>query len=223
MKKTLLLSALVLFALPILAQNDFNKHNFSMNAGYAFKFADNHPEQFANMVSNSDHAKAMKHGYTFEFAYDYRFHQWLSVGFEASMFGAVHGFDSIIPSSGETNNSIYCTDDMNIFYVGPSFKVQLPTIAEQFDIWARVTAGYMNMRNTDKNSISNTYSGNSFGYGIGCGLDYAFNEYIGMGFTASFLQGSVSTLKLGEDKIDISENKESLGRMNFTIGVRIRL
>lgn len=223
MKKTLLLLVSALLTLPMFAQNDFNKHNFSMNAGYAFKFADNHPEQFTNMVSNSDHAKKMKHGYNFDFAYDYRFHQWLSVGFEASMFGAVHGFDSLMPSPSGTENQVYCTDDMNIFYVGPSFKVQLPTIAERFDIWARVTAGYMNMRNTDKSNVSNTYSGNSFGYGIGCGLDYAFNEYIGMGFTASFLQGSVSTLKLGEDKIDISENKESLSRMNFTIGVRIRL
>ncbi|MGM9820187.1 MAG: outer membrane beta-barrel protein [Candidatus Onthomorpha sp.] len=223
MKKTLLLLASVLLTLPMFAQNDFNRHNFSMNAGYAFKFADNHPEQFTNMVINSDHAKKMKHGYNFDFAYDYRFHQWLSVGFEASMFGAVHGFDSLMPSPSGTENQVYCTDDMNIFYVGPSFKVQLPTIAERFDIWARVTAGYMNMRITDKSNVSNTYSGNSFGYGIGCGLDYAFNEYIGMGFTASFLQGSVSTLKLGEDKIDISENKESLGRINFTIGVRIRL
>lgn len=223
MKKTLLLLVSALFTFPMFAQNDFNRHNFSMNAGYAFKFADNHPEQFTNMVSNSDHAKKMKHGYNFDFAYDYRFHQWFSVGFEASMFGAVHGFDSLMPSPSGTENQVYCTDDMNIFYVGPSFKVQLPTIAERFDIWARVTAGYMNMRNTDKSNVSNTYSGNSFGYGIDCGLDYAFNEYIGMGFTASFLQGSVSTLKLGEDKIDISENKESLGRMNFTIGVRIRL
>jgi hypothetical protein len=223
MKKTILLLLSAVLTMPIFAQNNFEKHNFSMNLGYAYKTTDQHPLEFANMIDNQDHASAMKHGYELEFDYDYRFHRFLSFGFKASLFGSVHGFDvTTIDGSGKEVTSYY-TDDMNIFYVGPSFKVQLPTIANHWDIWARATAGYMNMRNTDKNITSATYSGSCFGYGFGFGADYSISKYMAVGFSTSMLGGTVSTLKIGEDEIDITGYEEALHRFNFNIGVRIRL
>lgn len=223
MKKTLILLLSAVLTMPIFAQNDFEKHNFSMNAGYAYKATDQHPMQFVNMFENEDHAKLMKHGYELEFDYDYRFHTLFSIGLKASMFGSVHGFDvTTIDYSGE-EKVVYYSDDMNIFYVGPTFKFQLPTIANHWDIWARATAGYLNMRNTDKAAVAATYSGDCFGWGLGLGVDYSISRYIGVGASFGLLGGTVSTLKMGEDEFDITGEEESLHRFNFNIGVRIRL
>lgn len=223
MKKTLILLLSAVLIMPIFAQNNFEKHNFSMNAGYAYKTTDQHPMQFVNMFENEDHAKLMKHGYELEFDYDYRFHRLFSVGLKASMFGSVHGFDvTTIDYSGE-EKVVYYSDDMNIFYVGPTFKVQLPTIANRWDIWARATAGYLNMRNTDKAAVAATYSGDCFGWGLGFGVDYSISRYIDVGASFGLLGGTVSTLKMGEDEFDITGEEESLHRFNFNIGVRIRL
>ncbi len=223
MKKTLILLLSVVLTMPIFAQNDFEKHNFSMNAGYAYKATDQHPQQFVNMFENEDHANLMKHGYEFEFDYDYRFHRLFSVGLKASMFGSVHGFDVTTIGVDGKEKEVYYSDDMNIFYVGPTFKVQLPTIANHWDIWARATAGYLNMRNTDKAAASATYSGDCFGWGLGLGVDYSISRYIGVGASFGLLGGTVSTLKMGEDEFDITGEDESLHRFNINIGLRIRL
>ncbi len=223
MKKTIFGLLFALIALPVFSQEITERHNFSMNLGYSFKPGDDHPVQFFNMIDNSDHASAMKHGYELEFDYDYRFHKFFAFGFKASMFGSVHGFDvDAIGTDGKPTTQ-YRTDDMNIFYVGPTFKAQLPTIAEHYDLWARATVGYLNMRNTDKAEQTNTYRGDSFGYGLGIGADYIVNKYISVGLAASFLSGSVSTLHLGEEKIDISDYEESLFRFNINFGIRIKL
>ena len=52
MKKTLILLLSAVLTMPIFAQHDFEKHNFSMNAGYAYKATDQHPQQFVNMFEN---------------------------------------------------------------------------------------------------------------------------------------------------------------------------
>ncbi len=223
MRKTVLAILFAFVCLPLCAQELTERHVFSMNLGYAFKMGDTHSAQFENMVTNEDHASAMKHGYELEFNYDYRFHPMFAVGFKASMFGSVHGFDvEGVSMSGQPEMKYY-SDDMNIFYVGPSAKFQLPTIAERFDIWARGTFGYLNMRNTDKTLAAATYSGSSFGWGLGFGVDYSINRYISVGLAASYLSGTVSTLHIGEDEIDISETPESLDRFNINFGVRIKL
>lgn len=224
MKKTLILLLSAVLTMPIFAQNNFEKHNFSMNAGYAYKATDLHPEQyFVAMSRPGDHAKAMKHGFELEFDYDYRFHKLFSVGFKASMWSATHTYDSIKVDDTYLQTG-RCSDDMNIFYVGPTFKFQLPTIANHWDIWARATVGYLNMRNTDKaNGVSATYSGDCFGWGLGFGVDYSISRYIGVGASFGLLGGTVSTLKMGEDEFDISGYDEALHRFNINIGVRIRL
>lgn len=224
MKKIIVVLCMALSVMPVFAQGKFERHNFSMNAGYSFKPGEQHPKEFVNMFDNSEQSSRMKHGYELEFDYDYRFHELFSFGFKASMFGSVHGFDKEVldVASGKMTNKYY-SDDMKIFYIGPSFKFQLPTIAEHYDLWCRATLGYMKMQNTDKADLSATYTGSSFGYGLGIGADYKITRFISIGLSASFLSGNVSTLHIGEDKIDISDYEESLSRFNVNIGVRIRL
>lgn len=224
MKKIFVVLCMAMSVSLVSAQGKFEKHNFSMNVGYAYKVGDLHPVEFENMFNNEDHASRMKHGYELEFDYDYRFHEMFSFGFKASMFGSVHGFDKEVldVTTGKMTNKYY-SDDMNIFYVGPSFKFQLPTIAERYDFWCRATIGYMKMQNTVKTATSSTYSGNSFAYGLGIGADYIITRFISVGLSAGFLSGNVSKLHIGEDKIDISNHEEALTRFGIDFGVRIRL
>ncbi|MEE0889104.1 MAG: outer membrane beta-barrel protein [Bacteroidales bacterium] len=217
MKKVLFIAVAVFLGLNLTAQN-YEKHNFSMKAGYAHSFSESHPTQLTNTIDNPDQVKRMKHDVHFEFDYDYRFSKYFSAGMKASMLVGFHSFDKVIDS-----DTVLYSDDKNVFYVGPSFKAQLPTIAEKFDIWAKASLGYMKTRLTDKAAMSAIYSGDCLGYGFEAGVDYLFSNHIGIGFNVEYLAGKVKTFKSGEDEIDISSNPENLGRLNLSLGVVIKL
>ncbi len=215
MKKLILALAILFIGTNLSAQEKYDKHIFSMNTGYAFKFTDSHPQQLANTIDNPDHVKRMKHCLHFGFNYDYRFSKYFSAGLNASMLMGFHSFES------ETAK-LY-SDDINIFYVGPTIKAQLPTIAEKIDLWTRATLGYMNTRITDKTEVSSIFSGNCLGYGLEIGADYFISDNIGINLGVEYLGGQVNTFKSGEDEIDISENPENLSRLNVKLGVVITL
>ena len=217
MKKVLFIAVAVFLGLNLTAQN-YEKHNFSMKAGYAHSFSESHPTQLTNTIYNPDQVKRMKHDVHFEFDYDYRFSKYFSAGMKASMLVGFHSFDKVIGS-----DTVLYSDDKNVFYVGPSFKAQLPTIAEKFDIWAKASLGYMKTRLTDKAAMSAIYSGDCLGYGFEAGVDYLFSDHIGIGFNVEYLAGKVKTFKSGEDEIDISQTPENLGRLNLSLGVVIKL
>lgn len=217
MKKVLFIAVAVFLGLNLTAQN-YEKHNFSMKAGYAHSFSKSHPTQLTNTIDNPDQVKRMKHDVHFEFDYDYRFSKYFSAGMKASMLVGFHSFDKVVGS-----DTVLYSDDKNVFYVGPSFKAQLPTIAEKFDIWAKASLGYMKTRLTDKAAMSAIYSGDCLGYGFEAGVDYLFSDHIGIGFNVEYLAGKVKTFKSGEDEIDISQTPENLGRLNLSLGVVIKL
>lgn len=217
MKKVLFIAVAVFLGLNLTAQN-YEKHNFSMKAGYAHSFSESHPTQLTNTIDNPNQVKRMKHDVHFEFDYDYRFSKYFSAGMKASMLVGFHSFDKVVGS-----DTVLYSDDKNVFYVGPSFKAQLPTIAEKFDIWAKASLGYMKTRLTDKAAMSAIYSGDCLGYGFEAGVDYLFSDHIGIGFNVEYLAGKVKTFKTAEDEIDISQTPENLGRLNLSLGVVIKL
>ena len=203
MKKILFIAVAVLLGLNLSAQN-YERHNFSMEAGYAHSFSESHPTQLTNTIDNPDQVKRMKHDVHFGFDYDYRFSKYFSAGMKASMLVGFHSFEKEI--DGKT-----------------SFKAQLPTIAEKFDIWARASLGYMKTRITDKAETPAIYSGDCLGYGFEAGVDYLFSDHVGIGFNVEYLAGKVKTFKSGEEEIDISQTPENLGRLNISLGVVIKL
>ena len=217
MKKVLFIAVAVFLGLNLTAQN-YEKHNFSMKAGYAHSFSESHPTQLTNTIDNPDQVKRMKHDVHFEFDYDYRFSKYFSAGMKASMLVGFHSFDKVVGS-----DTVLYSEDKNVFYVGPSFKAQLPTIAEKIDIWAKASLGYMKTRLTDKAAMSAIYSGDCLGYGFEAGVDYLFSDHIGIGFNVEYLAGKVKTFKTAEDEIDISQTPENLGRLNLSLGVVIKL
>ena len=215
MKKLILALAILFIGTNLSAQEKYDKHIFSMNTGYAFKFTDSHPSQLINTVDNPEHVDRMRHCLHFGFNYDYKFTNYLAAGLKASMLMGFHSFES------ETSK-LY-SDDINIFYVGPTFKAQLPTIAEKIDLWTRATLGYMNTRITDKTEVPSIFSGNCLGYGLEIGADYFISDHIGINLGVEYLGGQVNTFKSGEDEIDISETPENLCRLNVKLGVVIKL
>lgn len=217
MKKVLFIAVAVFLGLNLTAQN-YEKHNFSMKAGYGLSFSETHPTQLTNTIDNPDQVKRMKHDVHFGFDYDYRFSTLFSAGMKASMLIGFHSFEQEVNGS----TKLY-SDDKNVFYIGPSFKAQLPTIAEKFDLWAKASLGYMKARITDKTEASAIYSGDCLGYGIEAGVDYLFSKHIGIGFNLEYLAGKINTFTSGEDEIDISQTPENLGRLNISLGVVIKL
>lgn len=222
MKKIILALAILLIGSSLSAQEKYDKHIFSMSTGYAFRLADSHPSQLINTVDNPEHVDRMRHCLHFGFNYDYKFTNYLAAGLKASMLMGFHSFEKEIASQNGTTTKLY-SDDINIFYVGPTFKAQLPTIAEKIDLWTRASLGYMKTRITDKTEASNIYSGDCLGYGLELGIDYLISKHIGIGFNIEYLGGQVNTFKSAEDEIDISENPENLSRLNIQLGVVIKL
>lgn len=218
MKKILIALAILFIGTSLSAQENYDKHVFSMNAGYAFKFTKEHPQQLTNTIDNPEQVNRIRHGINLGLDYDYRFSTLFSAGLKASMFTAFHSFENTI-----NGKETLCSNDFNIFYAGPSFKAQLPTIADKIDIWARATVGYMKTRISDKALNSITYSGDCLGYGIEAGVGYMITKNIGISFNAEFLGGQINTFKFAEEEIDISATPENLSRLNLSFGAIIKL
>lgn len=222
MKKHLLLFTMILIGFALSAQEKYDKHIFSMNMGFAKLFTKSHSELLINTIDNQEQVERMQNNLHLGFNYDYRLCKYVAVGAKASALIGFHSFEKEVTSQNQTTTKLY-SDDINVFYVAPSIKGQLPTIAEKFDLWARLSLGYMNTRITDKAENSSIYSGNCLGYGFELGVDYLFSQHIGISLDVEYLGGEVNTFKTAEEEIDISSNPENLSRLNLSLGVVIKL
>ncbi|MDR0971820.1 MAG: outer membrane beta-barrel protein [Bacteroidales bacterium] len=235
--KNFILLALLLATISVNAQNDsinkcdekINHHNFSMFLGYGLRLSSSPSDIIDNNAQNEEHFKTIRHGIQINFAYEYMLKPFLGLGFKASAFNSYDGFFH----KGITGDSVEYKDDTYIFYVGPSIKYVLPKINDKLDLYIRGTLGYLSFRDsqqrataapsTGKLTATNaTYTAKTLGYGLDCGIDYSINDYLSLGFNFAFLGGEVSNFKFGEDKLKAKES-ENLSRLNFSLGVVIKL
>lgn len=222
----LLLSTLFLNAQEkALPESKTNKHNFALNIGYSYRLSSKPNELFVNQNLFTDHYKSLRHGLNLNFAYDYMIKTNIEVGFVASAFNSAQ-------TTYSTQDTLDLKDDEYMFYAGPSVKYILPQFDEKYNWYVRATIGYLSFRNSSqvakvnqmgaKAPVSMTYKGSTLGYGLDLGLDYTINSFLSVGCNVDFFGGQISTLKVGEDEFDLNQ-KENLNRLNFTIGVRIKL
>ncbi|HHT03575.1 MAG TPA: hypothetical protein GX005_04545 [Bacteroidales bacterium] len=206
------------------------KHNFSMDLGYSYRLSAEPNELFQNQTYNSDHYSKLRHGFQINFAYDYAFKPSLAFGFKTSAFTSGNSLSS--DADLLANSGVNVKDDMYIFYVGPSFKYIFPIFSDRYNFYARATIGYMSLRNSEIKvgisptltsiSQSSVYTGHNFGWGIDGGIDYSINDFLSVGFNAGLLGANINKLTVGEDKQTL-KHSESLYRLDFSLGVRIKL
>lgn len=207
-----------------------NYHNFALDLGYAYRLSSEPNEMFVNQTSNSDHYKSLRHGIQIGFSYDYLIKPFLGLGFKTSAFNSSHSFTytpNIVPKQ-----DFELKDDEYIFYFGPSIKYIFPTFLDKYNLYARGTFGYLSFRNSEQayglnqasqpSTISSVYKGKNIGWGLDLGLDYSINDFLSIGCNAGFFGASITKLKAGEETHSLNK-KENLYRLDFTIGVRIRL
>jgi len=207
-----------------------NRHNFALDLGYAYRLSSEPNELFVNQTTNKDHYSSLRHGVQINFAYDYLYKPFLAFGFKTSAFNSSNSFISEKRTS--KNAEIECKDDEYIFYVGPSIKYVFPTFSDKYSVYARGTIGYMSFRNSEakvvtdtaakSTSLSTTYTGKTFGWGLDLGLDYTINDFLSAGCNVGILGGSVGKLDDGEDSFKLNSN-ENLYRLDITVGLRIKL
>jgi len=207
-----------------------NRHNFALDLGYAYRLSSEPNELFVNQTTNKDHYSSLRHGVQINFAYDYLYKPFLAFGFKTSAFNSSNSFISEKRTS--KNAEIECKDDEYIFYVGPSIKYIFPTFSDKYSVYARGTIGYMSFRNSEakvvtdtaakSTSLSTTYTGKTFGWGLDLGLDYTINDFLSAGCNVGILGGSVGKLDDGEDSFKLNSN-ENLYRLDITVGLRIKL
>ena len=203
-----------------------NRHTFSMDLGYAYRLSAEPNELFYNQTNNSDHYSTLRNGFQINFAYDYNFKPSLAFGFKTSAFTSN---STIAPDS---IGGVERKDDMYIFYVGPTFKYISPIFYDKYTFYARATVGYFSLRNSEiKTAVnssgqtvsqSSVYKGHNIGWGLDGGIDYSINDFLSLGFNIGFLGANISKLSFGEEKKDLNQS-ESLYRLDFSLGVRIKL
>lgn len=208
-----------------LPDSKINKHNFAMNIGYSYRLSSKPNELFVNQTQFEDHYKSLRHGLTLNFAYDYMIKPNLGLGFVASAFNSAQTTYSI-------KDSVDLKDDEYMFYAGPSVKYLLPSFNEKYDWYVSATIGYLSFRNSSQVAkenqygvvapVSMSYKGTALGYGLYLGLNYRINSYLSLGCNAGFFGGQIAKLKEGENEYELNQ-KENLNRLDFTIGVRIKL
>ena len=207
-----------------------NRHNFALDLGYAYRLSSEPNELFVNQTANKDHYSSLRHGVQINFAYDYLYKPFLGFGFKTSAFNSSNTLSSAKELAA--NNGIECKDDEYIFYIGPSVKYIFSTFSDKYSAYARGTIGYMSFRNSEtkvatstpetSTSLSTTYTGKTFGWGLDLGLDYAINDFLSAGCNLGLLGGSVGKLYAGEDSFKLNSN-ENLYRLDITVGLRIKL
>ncbi|MBQ9312548.1 MAG: outer membrane beta-barrel protein [Bacteroidales bacterium] len=214
MKKTLLIVALCVATLFVKAQN---QHHFSMSIGYGYMLSDiENTTPFAN-YANESHQRRMHNGINYELDYDWGFHQNFSLGAVFSMYNA---FDSYYPNSSANETR---SDDIYIFYVGPSFLAHTDWIKEHWNLYARATVGYMNFRNAMRGTANLTFKRPTFGYGIEAGCEYLLSKYFSLVGQVSYMGGSVSKVKDGADNKYELGDSENISRLNISLGVKVKL
>ncbi|MBR1768881.1 MAG: hypothetical protein IJ748_00290 [Bacteroidales bacterium] len=205
-------------------------HHFTLNIGYGFMLSDSHDTDVFEHYLRSDHARHMRHGINYEFDYDYNFHKNFSLGFVASMYNA---FDSFYY---EQDSEETFSDDRYVFYVGPSFLAHTNLVDNKWIFYGRATIGFANFRNATRTQVlamnqlgvmaptstSFTYKRATLGYGLEIGSEYILSKYLSLNAQLSFMGGSISKVKEGDDKTELSEN-ESLSRLGISAGVKIKL
>ena len=193
----------------ILPRNDYKIIRLALSTGYSHRtapLADNIPrsmESFYKKLKSGFHIDAKINAYTSEY-----------LG-----FGARYNF-----YKSKSENKDIGEEVVTINYFGPSFCTRLFSRDKSSALLSSISLGYMGY--TDKiNNNSQRINGNTLGIILDLGYDFAVSENTALGFQIALIGGTLSKITVTDgthvEKITLEdEQREGLGRIDFSIGLR---
>jgi len=199
----------------------YQHFRIALNGGYSYrtaKLADNIPNNFR------DYTKELKSGYHLAGDITYYFSEPLGVGVKVNNFNSSNRAEvSISESTGYVSGEI--SDNINILFVGPSFNTRLFDRNKRNAFLMSLAIGYLDYSNEARMITPMKIKGSTVGMVFDLGYDICLSDNYSLGFQISLLSGTLTKYELSEGMsittIKLEEEEyESLGRIDFSIGIR---
>jgi len=226
MKQILL--ALFLFLNSITyAQSGKSKFDLTFFGGYGYrtaKIADNVPQDFKNYV------KELKSGYQFDISASYYVRKDWGLGVQYNVFKASNSANNIyIEYENGQRVTGRMNDDITISFIGPRASGRLFDKKEKNFLSMGIALGYLGYKNNSKVVTENIkITGASLGAAFDMGYNWKVARRFHLGAQASVVSGVLSKLTTEINGVKKTEKlekdqKENLGRINFSAGARFML
>jgi hypothetical protein len=178
-----------------------------------------------------DYLKGLRSGFHWGASTHYFISEQIALGVKVNTFqssGSSNQIQTTFPDGGVEQG---VSDDLQIFYVGPSVLTRLLSNNERNAFIAVLGLGYIDYSNSQQfGNRPVELSAGSFGLTTELGYDIGLSKKISLGISTTGILGSVNTLKVNDNgttqTINLKENdskSESLTAYNLSIGLRIYL
>lgn len=204
------------------AQSEKGKFRLSGDFGYGYRLAkvpSNIPDEL------KDYVKDLKSGVVFDASLDYSIDSNWGVGVYFSRFFS--------KNSAFVNLSLATADNIRLTYLAPYVFFKNTSENGLHTLRVNFSAGFLGYTNNGNvNSDFFEVKANTFGVAMGLDYDIHVSEYVSLGAGVKLIAGSTSEFEVTEngqtrtEKISdrsVSEDRESLSRLNLTLGLKIYL
>ncbi len=177
------------------------RFGFSLGGGY----------RIASAVgsASSSYIDQLRLGFQFGADINYHFNNYWGLGAKFSTF---------IASASSYPNE----DHTTTFYIGPVCNLRILSATKKNAFITEFSLGYLRYRDSGKYySQEGLITANAFGVVLGIGYDIGLSKHVALGLNLSLLGGSFSDFYYNSEKQTLPNNqRENLGRIDFTIGIR---
>lgn len=204
------------------AQSEIGKFRLSGDFGYGYRLAKvptNIPDEL------KDYVKDLKSGVVFDASLDYSIASNWGVGVYFSRFFS--------QNSAFINLSLATADNIRLTYLAPFVFFKNTSQNGLHTVRVNFSTGFLGYsNNSNVNDDFFEFRANTLGVATGLDYDIHVSEYVSFGAGVKLIIGSTSEFELTENgqsrtiKVSdqsVSEDRESLSRVNLTLGIKIYL
>lgn len=205
-------------------QKDYSSLRLAFNLGYGYVFGESSEDPPEIL---EDHAERLRSGFTFGGDIGYYVSENFGIGLKVQMFKSSTFTDDIyfIDDDGNILARGTYRDDLNVFFFGPTFATRFFDRNKNNNLIINASLGYMSYTDNVLYIVSGKYTGSTLGACFDIGYDVGIADNLMLGFQVSAYVGALSQIRLsseGQSMTGHLDNKEGLGRIDFTIGIRFR-
>lgn len=201
------------------------KFRVAINGGYSFGAGIPSENILSDYYNYKDYYKNLKSGYHFGGDVTYFFTEAFGVGLKGYIHKSSNKLDNITDTTGGITRYGLMSDNITSSYIGPTFSTKFLNQDNTRAILLDVSLGYMGYYNKAVRVDSYKLTGQTLGLSLSVGYDTEIAKNLILGFQLSYLYGvllkydlndGVSTKTISLNK----EEKESLSRIDFSVGLR---
>lgn len=147
------------------------------------------------------------------------------LGIKYNYFSAKNSGDFYFENDNGNIEFVHIKDDIKINFIGPSFLIRYPSKQNLNAAFLGISLGYMSYADEAVLFDELDISGHTFGAGFDFGYDIATSDKMAIGFQISFMGGVLHKIAVDDGQntevIELGDDsKESLARLDFSIGIR---